>query len=116
MANHVFILGLLVAAVMAHTAIASDPELITDFNVTNPIAENFAFRKFENAQPLEKGMAMGTPATIPGLSGLGLGAVLFEFGPESQIDPHTHPRATELFFVLTGKLSRYIMNVMNHVH
>jgi quercetin dioxygenase-like cupin family protein len=104
MANHVFILGLLVAAVMAHTAIASDPELTTDFNVTNPNAEDFAFRKFRDLQPLGKGMAKGNPASIPGLSGLGLAAVLFEFGPESQIDPHTHPRATEVFFVLTGSV------------
>jgi quercetin dioxygenase-like cupin family protein len=101
MAKFMFI-GVLLATVMVHTTLASDPELITDFNVTNPSAEDFAFRKIENAKPFGKGMAAPSMAVIPGLSGLGLAAVLFEFGPESQIDPHTHPRATEVFMLLSG--------------
>jgi hypothetical protein len=100
-------LGLCLAALVAHTALASDPDLTTDFNVTNPNVGDFTLAGFGNVQPGGKGVATGTPAgpaNLPGLSGLGLSAVLFEFGPVSQIDPHTHPRATEVFYVLTGQL------------
>lgn len=103
MAKFVFILGLL-ATVMVHSAFASDPDLTTDFNVSNPNASDFTSTLFRNIKPLSKGKAAPTPAIIPGLNGLGLTPVFFEFGPESQIDPHTHPRATELFYVLSGFL------------
>jgi hypothetical protein len=106
MAKSFVFLGLFLGALMALTALASDPDLTTDFNVINPNVGDFTLPGFGNVQPGGQGMAAGTPATpsnLPGLSGLGLSAVLFEFGPESQIDPHTHPRATELFYVLSGQ-------------
>ncbi|CAM6101598.1 unnamed protein product [Calypogeia fissa] len=97
-------LGLLVTA--SQTVLASDPDLTTDFDVSNPTAANFTFTGFRNPKQQPKGMALPTFAAfdmgLPGLTGLGLTAVLFEFGPYSQINPHTHPRATEVFYVLTG--------------
>ncbi|CAM6104733.1 unnamed protein product [Calypogeia fissa] len=53
-------------------------------------------------------------APFVGLNGLGLAAVLFEFDPESQIDPHTHPRATEMFFVLSGKIQIGFVDTANN--
>ncbi|CAM6107457.1 unnamed protein product [Calypogeia fissa] len=94
--------GLLLAAVAVHTVVASDPDLTVDFNVTNPTSADFTGTfKVTNQGP---GMANPFPTMITGLSGLGLTPVLFEFGPMSQIDPHTHPRATEVFYVLTGSI------------
>ncbi|CAM6127891.1 unnamed protein product [Calypogeia fissa] len=115
MAKFMLILGLLVSTLMVHTAVASDPDLTTDFNVTNPTVDDFTFKGFRNPQPLGFGMAAPTAAMISGLSGLGLTAVLFEFGPESQIDPHTHPRATEVFFVLSGELDVGFVDTANEL-
>lgn len=98
------LLGLLVT--VSQMVVASDPDLTTDFDVANPTAANFTFTGFRNPTQLGKGNALPSIASfdmgLPGLSGLGLTAVLFEFGGYSQINPHTHPRATELFFVLSG--------------
>ncbi|CAM6120698.1 unnamed protein product [Calypogeia fissa] len=92
-------LGLLV------TVRASDPDLTTDFGITAISAANFTFTGLRNLQPGGKGVAGFTAATfqqLPGLTGLGLTAVQFEFGPQSQISPHIHPRGTEIFYVLSG--------------
>ncbi|CAM6118577.1 unnamed protein product [Calypogeia fissa] len=94
--------GLLLAVVAVHTVVASDPDLTVDFNVTNPTASSFMGTA--SGPPQDPGMANPFPVTIAGLSGLGLIPVLFEFGPMSQIDPHTHPRATEVFYVLSGSI------------
>ncbi|CAM6128038.1 unnamed protein product [Calypogeia fissa] len=115
MAKFMFILGLLVSTLMVHTAFASDPDLTTDFNVTNPTVADFTFTGFRNPQTLGFGMAAPTPGIISGLSGLGLTPVLFEFGPQSQIDPHTHPRATEVFFVLSGALDVGFVDTANNL-
>ncbi|CAM6104742.1 unnamed protein product [Calypogeia fissa] len=115
MAKCMMILGLLVATLMVPTALGSDPDLTTDFNVTNPTVADFTFTGFRNPQPLGPGNAAPTPAAIPGLSGLGLTAVLFEFGATSQIDPHTHPRATELFYVTLGPLDVGFVDTANEL-
>ncbi|CAM6107455.1 unnamed protein product [Calypogeia fissa] len=57
MVKSLVFLGLLLATVIVHTVVASDPDVTTDFNVTNPVAEDFAFRKFRNLQPPGKGVA-----------------------------------------------------------
>ncbi|CAM6102113.1 unnamed protein product [Calypogeia fissa] len=96
-------LGMLVT--VSHTVRASDPDLTTDFGISAISAANFTFTGFRNLQAGGKGVATPTFASfqqLPGLTGLGLTAVQFEFGPQSQISPHTHPRATEIFYVLSG--------------
>lgn len=97
------LLGLLLSA--SNIVKASDPDLTTDFGITSISAANFTFTGFRNPQPGAQGVATPTAASfqqLPGLTGLGLTAVLFEFGPQSQISPHTHPRASEIFYVLSG--------------
>ncbi|CAM6113009.1 unnamed protein product [Calypogeia fissa] len=113
MAKSLVILGLLLAAVAVQTVLASDPDLTTDFNVTNPTVANFTSTILRNPQQLGQGMARPTPVPIAGLIGLGLSPVLFEFGPMSQIDPHTHPRGTEVFFVLSGEVDVGFVDTAN---
>ncbi|CAM6100005.1 unnamed protein product [Calypogeia fissa] len=115
MAKSLVILGLLLAAVAVQTVFASDPDLTTDFNVTNPTVANFTSTILRNPQQLGQGMAKPTPVSIAGLSGLGLSPVLFEFGPMSQIDPHTHPRGTEVFFVLSGEVDVGFVDTANNL-
>ncbi|CAM6114189.1 unnamed protein product [Calypogeia fissa] len=115
MAKSLMILGLLLAAVAVQTVLASDPDLTTDFNVTNPTVADFTSTILRNPQQLGQGMAKPTGVAITGLSGLGLAPVLFEFGPMSQIDPHTHPRATEVFFVLSGEVDVGFVDTANNL-
>ncbi|CAM6089723.1 unnamed protein product [Calypogeia fissa] len=115
MAKSLVILGLLLAAVAVQTVLASDPDLTTDFNVTNPTVANFTSTILRNPQQLGQGMARPTPVAIAGLIGLGLSPVLFEFGPMSQIDPHTHPRGTEVFFVLSGEVDVGFVDTDNNL-
>ncbi|CAM6112519.1 unnamed protein product [Calypogeia fissa] len=116
MAKSLVILGLLLAAVAVQTVLASDPDLTTDFNVTNPTVANFTSTILRNRQQLGQGMARPTPVAIAALSsGLGLMPVLFEFGPMSQIDPHTHPRGTEVFFVLSGEVDVGFVDTANNL-
>ncbi|CAM6104738.1 unnamed protein product [Calypogeia fissa] len=115
MAKSLMILGLLLAAVAVQTVLASDPDLTTDFNVTNPTVADFTSTILRNPQQLGQGMAKPTAVAIAGLSGLGLAPVLFEFGPTSQIDPHTHPRATEVFFVLSGEVDVGFVDTANNL-
>ncbi|CAM6107471.1 unnamed protein product [Calypogeia fissa] len=115
MAKSLMILGLLLAAVAVQTVLASDPDLTTDFNVTNPTVADFTSTILRNPQQLGQGMAKPTGVAIAGLSGLGLAPVLFEFGPMSQIDPHTHPRATEVFFVLSGEVDVGFVDTANNL-
>ncbi|CAM6089101.1 unnamed protein product [Calypogeia fissa] len=115
MAKSLVILGLLLAAVAVQTVLASDPDLTTDFNVTNPTVANFTSTILRNPQQLGQGMARPTPVAIAGLNGLGLMPVLFEFGPMSQIDPHTHPRGTEVFFVLSGEVDVGFVDTANNL-
>lgn len=102
----VLLLGVLALAASPQAVLASDPDLTTDFDVVNPSAANFTFTGFRNPMDQLNGVAKPFFASfnmgLPGLNGLGLTAVLFEFGPYSQINPHTHPRATEIFYLLKG--------------
>lgn len=98
-------LGLLVT--VSETVRASDPDLTTDFGINTTSVTDFTFTGFRNLPAQAQGIATPTFATfqnLPGLTGLGLTAVVFEFGPASQISPHTHPRATEIFWVTSGTI------------
>jgi quercetin dioxygenase-like cupin family protein len=94
------LLGLLAAAF--NVVKASDPDLTTDFGLLFANVSDFTFKGFSNLGAQPQGQAKPNFANPPGLNGLGLAAVVFEFGAQSQIDPHTHPRGTEIFYVTSG--------------
>ncbi|KAI8531888.1 hypothetical protein RHMOL_Rhmol11G0171100 [Rhododendron molle] len=62
------------------------------------------------AMPMSTNNMLGsivTPANvmqIPGLNTLGVSMARVDFGPGGLNPPHTHPRATEIIFVLYGEL------------
>ena len=45
--------------------------------------------------------------TFPALKGEGIANTLFSLNPCAINTPHVHPRATELFFVLSGKFKTF---------
>ncbi|XP_057962675.1 germin-like protein 5-1 [Malania oleifera] len=119
---------------MAFAALsAADPDLLQDLCVadlssgvklngfpcksSNISAEDFFFGGL--AKPGATNNTMGsvvTPANvqkIPGLNTLGVSFSRIDFAPGGLNPPHTHPRATEIIFVLTGQLDVGFINTSN---
>lgn len=71
-------------------------------------AEDFAFKGL--AKPAVVNNTVGSVVTlgnvekIPGLNTLGVSLARIDFAPGGLNPPHTHPRATEIIFVLYGAL------------
>ncbi|CAO2828139.1 unnamed protein product [Amaranthus hypochondriacus] len=77
-------------------------------NATNITAEDFFFSGI--SKPGLTNNTMGSLVTganvekIPGLNTLGVSMGRIDFAPGGLNPPHTHPRATEMIFVLYGEL------------
>ncbi|BBN12853.1 protein MpCupin87 [Marchantia polymorpha subsp. ruderalis] len=120
MALHKMLLCALFAVFLAFgslssTVQASDPELTSDFFVPEgKVAADldgafFTNTTLENVQPnLNSAFATVTPVNqnaFPALTGLGISSALIQFPPGTVNPPHTHPRGTELLYVIEGTLS-----------
>ncbi|KAG6541442.1 hypothetical protein Mapa_017221 [Marchantia paleacea] len=86
---------------------AADPEEIRDFAPPPPCtpldSEFFTFTKYRNIVINQTQFATVTPANVgmfPALSVLGIFNAFFTFPPGSVNVPRTHPRGTEILFVL----------------
>ncbi|MCO5589280.1 hypothetical protein L7F22_043246 [Adiantum nelumboides] len=85
-------------------------ELMQDFLLpegVNASGDFFTYTGFRAGPQAAPGMfkALKAPAkAFPALAGLGVSAALLEYQPGSQNTPHTHPRGTELLFLLDGNL------------
>ncbi|KAJ7298972.1 hypothetical protein O6H91_Y339800 [Diphasiastrum complanatum] len=107
-------------------ALAADEDPLQDFcvadNSSHSIINGFAckdpssvksddftftgFRNPANAANATNGF-VPTAATVqllPGLNTLGLSILRSDFAPDGLNGPHVHPRASELFFVVQGKI------------
>ena len=77
-------------------------------NAANITADDFFFSGI--SKPGLTNNTMGSLVTganvekIPGLNTLGVSMGRIDFGPGGLNPPHTHPRATEMIFVLYGEL------------
>uniref|UniRef100_A0ACD5YBS0 Uncharacterized protein n=1 Tax=Avena sativa TaxID=4498 RepID=A0ACD5YBS0_AVESA len=105
------------------TAVAGDPDILTDFIVPSMIGmppmnitgDFFTYTGFRAAMNMT--MPMPPPGTqnftvtkatmmeFPALNGQSVSYALLKFPSESVNPPHTHPRAAELLLVLNGALS-----------
>ncbi|KAL2548998.1 Germin-like protein subfamily 2 member 2 [Forsythia ovata] len=105
-----FLLLLLVFAFI--TAVASDPDITSDFitpayfsSVIN--GTFFTFTGFRNLPDPINGTLMVTKASLvefPALDGQSVSMAVLKFPPGGINPPHTHPRATELLFAVSGTL------------
>ncbi|XVF72875.1 hypothetical protein PTKIN_Ptkin12aG0155400 [Pterospermum kingtungense] len=105
--------------------VASDPDLLQDLCVANKAAgikvNGFACKDESNvteadfffsglANPGVINNSVGSVVTganvekIPGLNTLGVSLSRIDYSPGGLNPPHTHPRATEIIFVLEGEL------------
>ncbi|XP_006645385.1 germin-like protein 1-3 [Oryza brachyantha] len=113
---------------LAATSLAGDPDMLQDICVADykslqgPLRLNgFPCKRPENVtandfffdglmNPGNTGNAVGsvvTPANVenlPGLNTMGVSVARIDYAPWGVNPPHTHPRATEIIFVLEGSL------------
>ncbi|OAE23167.1 hypothetical protein AXG93_1953s1270 [Marchantia polymorpha subsp. ruderalis] len=117
----------LVVVLMMTTVVAvgaRDPELTTDFAV--PVGMNASmitgdFFKFTglrdfSAAPSTFGSKKVTHIEFPALTGLGVGVTLLEYKPNTLNPPHTHPRGSELIYVLAGHLDVGLIDSANKLY
>ncbi|CAO2180472.1 unnamed protein product [Urochloa humidicola] len=107
----------------APSALAGDPDYLQDLCVADlnsavkvngfPCKANATADDFFSgilAKPGNTSNAVGSVVTganvekVPGLNTLGISLSRIDYAPGGLNPPHTHPRATELVFVLYGKL------------
>ncbi|PIN13058.1 hypothetical protein CDL12_14324 [Handroanthus impetiginosus] len=117
------ILILVVVMMMLSITVSDDPDMLQDICIadlksdvkvnglvckSNVTAEDFFFAGI--AKPGATNNSVGSLVTlanvekIPGLNTLGVSLARIDYAPGGLNPPHTHPRATELIFVLEGKL------------
>ncbi|XP_057497007.1 germin-like protein subfamily 1 member 13 [Actinidia eriantha] len=71
-------------------------------------AKDFFFSGFltpgNTSNPVGSNVTLVTVEQIPGLNTLGISMVRIDYAPYGLNPPHTHPRASEMLFVLEGSL------------
>ncbi|KAI3448415.1 hypothetical protein Pfo_005080 [Paulownia fortunei] len=113
----------ILAVVMLSSRVSADPDMLQDICVadltsavkvngfvckSNVTAEDFFFNGL--AKPGATNNSVGSLVTganvekIPGLNTLGVSLSRIDYAPSGLNPPHTHPRATEIVFVLEGEL------------
>ncbi|GAQ89381.1 RmlC-like cupins superfamily protein [Klebsormidium nitens] len=105
-------LALLVLAAAVLMASAADPDPLADFLLpgltgAEVTGANFAFRRLDNVTvPPGQGSATksANAATFPAVTSQGVSYTFIDYAPCGQNPIHTHPRGTELLFVVVGQL------------
>ncbi|KAM7474409.1 hypothetical protein LguiB_021652 [Lonicera macranthoides] len=116
-------LMMMVILTIGFDVVSSDPDLLQDVCVADltsgvklngyPCKENITAEDFFFAglsKPGSTNNSMGSLVTganvqkIPGLNTLGVSLSRIDYSPGGLNPPHTHPRATEVVFVLYGEL------------
>eukprot|EP00245_Coleochaete_scutata_P001266 TRINITY_DN1154_c0_g2_i3.p1 TRINITY_DN1154_c0_g2~~TRINITY_DN1154_c0_g2_i3.p1 ORF type:complete len:179 (-),score=39.19 TRINITY_DN1154_c0_g2_i3:25-561(-) len=112
---------MLVALTLLATAVASDPDPISDYVVEgNPKAEDFKFSgllKSFKAKPGNGELIFdaGDARTFPVLQTQGLSVAMASIGPKGAVPIHTHPRASEIFVLLKGKVEVAFIDTKGNV-
>ncbi|KAG6711493.1 hypothetical protein I3842_05G056900 [Carya illinoinensis] len=99
-------------ALACSLAFASDPSPLQDFCVAVDKYDSadfyFLHAVFVNGKDTSgkqgSNVTTVTAKQFPGLNTLGISLARLDFAPYGQNPPHTHPRATEVLFVLEGTL------------
>lgn len=113
----------IMAVLMLTSKVSADPDLLQDICVadltsdvrlngfackSNVTAEDFFFAGLANPGVVNNSVGSLVNAAnvlrIPGLNTLGVSLSRVDYAPGGLNPPHTHPRATEIVFVLEGKI------------
>ncbi|KAL1831828.1 hypothetical protein ACET3Z_001479 [Daucus carota] len=103
---------------------AGDPDILTDFivpsNVTSVDGNFFTFTGFRvlvGAQtPPAFKVLKASMAEFPALNGQSVSYAALQFPAGTTNPPHTHPRASELLFVLDGTLEVGLIDTTNKLY
>ncbi|KAG6557495.1 hypothetical protein Mapa_000768 [Marchantia paleacea] len=116
----------LMAAVSLSKLEASDPDLVSDFfvpegvNISTIDGNYFTFTGFRSGVPMESGKKFGiskaTLATFPALTGLGVSYALLSYLPGGLNALHTHPRASEILYLISGTLEVGVIDSTNKLY
>jgi quercetin dioxygenase-like cupin family protein len=120
-----FVVFAAVAALFAVAALASDADNINDYcpadlksmltingipckSSKDITVQDFMFSGFQKAATVAPGGIVITPGfagvNFPGLNTLGLSLARIDYAKGGLVPSHTHPRATEVLFVLEGEI------------
>ncbi|GAQ79047.1 hypothetical protein KFL_000230265 [Klebsormidium nitens] len=106
-----FLLAAALVASLAGCVSAADPDPLRDFDppeVPSNYAPPEAYFKFDLLHAANAAQGPGgnntraTSANFPALRSQGISYTLFNMRPCGQNLPHTHPRATEILYVISG--------------
>ncbi|KAL2636024.1 hypothetical protein R1flu_007503 [Riccia fluitans] len=122
MASMKLVAALVLASVLA--VHGRDPDITTDFvvppgvNGSTLTGEFFTFRGLRDFAAPAGAFASKkvTQLEFPALAGLGVGVTLLEYRPMTLNPPHTHPRGTELLYVLSGSLDVGVVDTSNKLY
>ncbi|KAK2966427.1 hypothetical protein RJ640_025975 [Escallonia rubra] len=117
-----YVLALVVASL--HVAVAGDPDILTDYvvpsNIVNLTSDLFTFtgmRVIINAPPPPAFKVLkASMAEFPGLNGQSVSYAILQYPTGSVNPPHTHPRASELLFLLMGTLEVGFVDTTNKLY
>ncbi|KAI3734608.1 hypothetical protein L6452_14080 [Arctium lappa] len=116
-----FTVALVLAAL--HGTMAGDPDILSDFIVpsgTKTVDGNFftftGMRVLVDAPEATTFKVLkASMAEFPALNGQSVSYAVLDFPPGSVNPPHTHPRASELLFVLGGSLQVGFVDTTNRL-
>ncbi|KAI7733422.1 hypothetical protein M8C21_005171 [Ambrosia artemisiifolia] len=119
---HLLLLLSLSSAIL-QVSIAGDPDILTDFiapqGVGGPLDGNYftftGMRTLVDAPfPSTFKVLKATMAEFPALNGQSVSYAVLEFPNNTVNPPHTHPRASELLFLLMGSLDVGFIDTTNN--
>ncbi|KAK1386155.1 hypothetical protein POM88_023890 [Heracleum sosnowskyi] len=120
--NHFFLLVACFA--IMEIAMAGDPDILTDFIVpANVSTIDGNFFTFTGMRVLVGGQTppgfkvfKASMAEFPALNGQSVSYAALQFPPGTTNPPHTHPRASELLFVVDGTLEVGLIDTTNKLY
>ncbi|XP_074325498.1 germin-like protein 9-3 [Apium graveolens] len=120
--NHVFLL--VSAFAVIEIAMAGDPDILTDFVVpANLTSVDGNFFTFTGLRVLVGGQTppgfkifKASMAEFPALNGQSVSYAALQFPAGTTNPPHTHPRASELLFVVDGTLEVGLIDTTNKLY
>ncbi|KAL1802145.1 hypothetical protein ACET3Z_030792 [Daucus carota] len=127
---HQFLLLVLATCAIVEIALAGDPDILTDFIVPSNLTSGggnttidgnfFTFTGFRvlvggQVPPTFKVFKAGM-LEFPALNGQSVSYAALQFPPGTTNPPHTHPRASELIFILDGTLEVGFIDTTNKLY
>ncbi|KAL5722880.1 hypothetical protein ACHQM5_006340 [Ranunculus cassubicifolius] len=115
--KHAFVFLLL-----TYVANAGDPDIISDFiippnsSVDGSFFTHTAFRGLLDADPPTFKVTKASLAEFPALNGQSVSYAVLQYPAGSINPPHTHPRASELLFVVEGTLEVGLVDTTNKLY